>query len=126
MKRLITAIVLIIVITVLCIGLNILVARQVGEVRRMVNDCKELMAKKDIAQAQKTADALVKLWERREALLSPFINHEKIDEITLAVTNLAANIKAGNEAVFLSDAEKILTLLHQLGEDERISLHSIF
>ena len=84
------------------------------------------MIKKDSAQAQKIADALVKEWEKRETLLSPFINHEKIDEIGLEITSLAANIRAENYPVLLRDAETILALLHQMEEDEKINIHSIF
>ena len=126
MKRLVTAIALIVVMTALCIGVNFLVSHEVNSVRTMVNQCKDYMIKKDSAQAQKIADALVLEWERRETLLSPFINHEKIDEISLEITSLAANIKAENYPVLLRDAETILTLLHQLEEDEKINIHSIF
>ncbi len=126
MKRLVTAIILIIVITALCIGVNLLVSHEIKEVRQMVNQCRDYVEKKDSVQAGKTADTLVKVWEKREAMLSPFINHEKIDEIALEIAGLAANIKAGNEAVLLRDAQTLLTLLHQLEEDEKINLHSIF
>ena len=126
MKRLITAVALIDIITALCIGVNFLVSHEVNSVRTMVNQCKDYMIKKDSAQAQKIADALVLEWERRETLLSPFINHEKIDEISLEITSLAANIKAENYPVLLRDTETILTLLHQLEEDEKINIHSIF
>ena len=126
MKRLVTAIALIVVMTALCIGVNFLVSHEVNSVRTMVNQCKDYMIKKDSAQAQKIADALVLEWERRETLLSPFINHEKIDEISLEITSLAANIKAENYPVLLRDTETILTLLHQLEEDEKINIHSIF
>lgn len=126
MKRLITAVALIVIITALCIGVNFLVSHEVNSVRTMVNQCKDYMIKKDSAQAQKIADALVLEWERRETLLSPFINHEKIDEISLEITSLAANIKAENYPVLLRDTETILTLLHQLEEDEKINIHSIF
>ncbi len=126
MKRLITAIALILVITALCIGVHFLVSQQVNGVRAMVNQCKEYLEKKDSAQAGKIADALVYEWEKREALLSPFINHEKIDEISLEIASLAANIKAQNFPVLLRDAETILTLLHQMEEDEEINVHSIF
>ena len=126
MKRLITAVALIVIITALCVGVNFLVSHEVNSVRTMVNQCKDYMIKKDSAQAQKIADALVLEWERRETLLSPFINHEKIDEISLEITSLAANIKAENYPVLLRDTETILTLLHQLEEDEKINIHSIF
>ena len=126
MKRLVTAIALIVVITALCIGVNFLVSHEVGSVRAMVTQCKDYLEKKDSAQAQKTADALVKEWEKRETLLSPFINHEKIDQISLEITSLAANIRAENYPVLLRDAETILTLLHQMEEDEKINIHSIF
>lgn len=126
MKRLITAITLIVIITALCIGVNFLVTHEVNSVRAMVTQCKDYMIKKDSAQAQKIADALVKEWEKRETMLSPFINHEKIDEIGLEITSLAANIRAENYPVLLRDAETILALLHQMEEDEKINLHSIF
>lgn len=126
MKRLVTAVALIVVITALCIGVNFLVSREVNSVRAMVNECKAYLEKKDSAQAQKTADALVLKWEKRETMLSPFINHEKIDEISLEITSLAANIRAQNYPVLLRDAETILTLLHQMEEDEKINIHSIF
>ncbi len=126
MKRLITAIIIVLIITALCFTVNILVSKQVAEIRIMVNECKENLQKKDSVQARKIADTLVKTWERKEMLLSPFINHEKIDEISLEIISLAANIKSENYPVLLRDAETILMLLHQLEEDEKINIHSIF
>ena len=101
-------------------------SKQVAEIRIMVNECKENLQKKDSVQARKIADTLVKTWERKDMLLSPFINHEKIDEISLEIISLAANIKSENYPVLLRDAETILMLLHQLEEDEKINIHSIF
>ena len=126
MKRLVTAIILVLVITALCFTVNVLLSKQVAEIRTMVNDCIKHLQKKDSVQAGEIADTLVKVWEKKETLLSPFINHEKIDEICLEIISLSANIKSENFPVLLRDAETILALLHQLEEDEEINLHSIF
>lgn len=126
MKRLIAALVIVAIIVALCVCVSLVITRQLKEVRAMVSQCKECLQKKDSAKAEEIADALVESWEKKEALLSPFINHEKIDEISLEITSLAANIHSNNLPVVLRDAETILMLLHQLEEDEKINLHSIF
>ncbi len=74
----------------------------------------------------KKAQNLKKYWDKKEKLLSVFVNHEKIDDIEEEISLLNIYSKQKDNALFYASAEQINVLFHQIKEDNVISAHSIF
>lgn len=76
--------------------------------------------------AEKTAAELKQYWSEKEDGLSFFVNHERIDDIELEIASLVLLSKKESEVMFYEHIENLKMLLHQVKEDTRINIHSIF
>ncbi len=75
--------------------------------------------------ATEEARELERYWTDKEPFLSVFANHAMIDEIELAISSLAIYTDTKNNAIFYEYSSTVKTLLHQMLEDTRPSMHSI-
>lgn len=76
--------------------------------------------------AEESAAALNEYWSGKEDGLSFFVNHDRIDNIELEISSLMLLSKKESEVMFYEHIENLKMLLHQVKEDTRINIHSIF
>ena len=79
----------------------------------------------DGKDAKSEAKKLEKYWTKKEKPLSIFADHNEIDEIELAISNLIIYSSSENKELFDEHSKTVKTLLHQLKEDIIPSIHSI-
>ncbi len=75
--------------------------------------------------AYKSAKELENYWDEKEGVLSIFTNHADIDEIELAISSLVVYSNSPDNKIFYEYSSTVKTLLHQLVEDSKPSMHSI-
>lgn len=125
MKRLIAAgILMLIVIASYILSRNYII-NTCDEIKSLVIEC-ETEYKQNSTSAEKTAEKLEKTWSEKEQILSFFVNHDRVDEIELALSSLNVYSNKFNNDIFYEYSGEIKMLLHQLEEDSKISAHSVF
>ena len=123
MKRLIAAgILFVFVITVYVFG-YVYITKTCDAATDLLNECGELYNKNE--DAQNCAKKLEKFWHKKEGTLSVFANHEHIDDIELAIGSLVIYSNTENNKIFYEYLSTTKTLLHQLIEESKPSMHSI-
>lgn len=123
MKRLISAgILLAAVITAYVLSL-IYITKTCDETKEIILRCEEAY---NDGNAYKYAEELSNLWDEKENTLSFFMNHDRIDDIELEISSLLLYSKTSKEILFYEHIEMLKMLLHQVKEDTKISIHSIF
>lgn len=123
MKRLIAAGVLIIVISIIHLSGNIYIKNVINETDALLKKCVEEY--KNEQHPEKAAKQLKEYWGDREDYLSVFAHHDDIDKIELAIDSLSVYSKTENSEIFYEYSGTVKTLLHQLKEDNSLSMHSI-
>lgn len=76
--------------------------------------------------AEKEARNLEKYWDKKEKTLSVFVNHDRIDDIEKAISLLNVYAKSEDNELFYEYADNVKVLIHQIMEDTKITMHSIF
>lgn len=126
MNRLFIAGIIFMLILALCIGAAIISNKQFETVKDTLNLCVEQFNEGKSEKALDLAAKLYQRWLKIEQSLSVIMNHGKIDDIRIHFARLKAYIEANNEAGFKSEAAELLTLIDQLEDDEKVTMHSIF
>lgn len=123
MKRLIAAgILFVFVITVYIFG-YIYITKTCETATDILNECGELY--ENNKNAEESAKKLEKFWNKKEGTLSVFANHAHIDDIELAIGSLVIYSSTKNNKIFYEYLSTAKTLLHQLVEESKPSMHSI-
>lgn len=123
MKRLIAAgILFVFVITVYIFG-YVYITKTCDTATDMLNECSVLYDKNK--NAEDCANKLKKFWNNKEGTLSIFANHEHIDDIELAIGSLVIYSNTNNNKKFYEYLSTAKTLIHQLIEESKPSMHSI-
>lgn len=124
MKRLIVACILSVFILV-ALAVSIFYVESVcKETKALLNECIE--AYDDNHKTYKKAEALSKYWEKKEKFLSVFVNHENLDEVEAAIKSLKDYSDTEDNEIFYEYSGSVEMLIHQLLEDTKPSIHSIF
>ena len=76
--------------------------------------------------AKNEAKKLKEYWDKKEKLLSVFVNHNRIDDIEQAISLLNVYAKREKDPLFYEYADTVKILIHQILEDTKITMHSIF
>ncbi len=124
MKRLIIAAVL----------LALVIATYLSSLYYITDSCKKaenlletsVSVYKQEKTAEKEAGDLEKYWDKKEKTLSVFVNHDRIDDIEKAISLLNVYAKSKNNELFYEYADNVKVLIHQIMEDTKITMHSIF
>ena len=111
MKRLVTAIVLLILI--LCISCYSLFAvqRSVGEVSGLAN---EIRYETESADLTAKSQELFDLWNEKEKLLVIFLRHDTLDELTVLLAELPSLARYEEYGSFYSRVDTVLARLDDL------------
>ena len=123
MKRLIAAGILFTAVIAAYISSLMYITKTCDETKELILRCEEAYNK---GEACKYAEELSTLWDEKEKNLSFFMNHNRIDDIELEISSLLLYSETKDEILFYEHIETLKMLLHQVKEDTRISIHSIF
>ena len=123
MKRLIAAGILLAAVIAAYVSGFMYITKTCDETKELVLRCEEAY---NGGEAYKHAEELNNLWDEKEKALSFFINHDRIDDIELEISSLLLYSKTEDEILFYEHIETLKMLLHQVKEDTRVNVHSIF
>lgn len=123
MKRLIAAVVLIILVTGIYISSYFYIDRVCEETEKLLNEC--VSAYNNNQKIETNITELENYWSNKEKVLSIILNHNSIDEIELAIESLSVHSKYPQNEMFYEYSSTIDILLHQIMEDTVPSAHSI-
>ena len=123
MKRLIAAGILMAAVITAYVSSLMYITKTCDETKKLILRCEEAYNDGD---AYKYADELSRLWDEKEKALSFFMNHDRIDDIELEISSLLLYSKTKEEILFYEHIETLKMLLHQVKEDTRVNVHSIF
>lgn len=123
MKRLIAAGILLAAVMAAYISSLMYITKTCDETKELILRCEEAYSE---GKAYKYAEELSSLWDEKEKALSFFMNHNRIDDIELEISSLLLYSETEDEILFYEHIETLKMLLHQVKEDTRISVHSIF
>ena len=123
MKRLIAAGLLLAAVIAAYSWSFVYITKTCDETKEIILRCEKAYGE---GEAYKYAEELNRLWDEKEKALSFFMNHNRIDEIELEISSLLLYSETEDEILFYEHIETLKMLLHQVKEDTRISVHSIF
>lgn len=123
MKRLIAAVVLIISVAVIYSVGYFYIDATCEKTDTLLNEC--VSAYKEGENVNLYTVKLENYWSEKEKTLSVFMNHNSIDEIELAIENLAVHSRYKENEMFYEYSATIKILLHQIMEDTAFGMHSI-
>lgn len=123
MKRLIAAGILLAAVMAAYISSLMYITKTCDKTKELILRCEEAYSE---GEANKYAEELSSLWNEKEKALSFFMNHNRIDDIELEISSLLLYSETEDEILFYEHIETLKMLLHQVKEDTRISVHSIF
>lgn len=123
MKRLIAAGILLTVVIATYLSSMFYIQHICDETTVLLDNC--ISAYNNQNNAEKSAKKLNRYWDKHEQTLSIFANHNRIDEIELAISSIKIYSGTSEKEIFKEYTGTVETLLHQLLEDTYPSLHSI-
>ena len=124
MKRLIIAGVLFVSVIGIYLISVFYITNSCNEARQLLNNSVTIYTEKSTAESE--AKKLKDYWDKKEKLLSVFVNHNRIDDIEQAISLLNVYAKSKDNELFYEYADTVKIQLHQIMEDTKITMHSIF
>lgn len=124
MKRLIIAGVLLILVVATYLTSLFYITNSCEKAKSMVEQTTKVYTQKKTAENE--AKSLEDYWNKREPLLSVFVNHDRIDDIETAISLMNVYSKIPNNELFFECADNVNVLIHQILEDTKFTMHSIF
>lgn len=124
MKRIIPAIIILIIVIGGYLGSFIYINNVCDTVHKGIED--SIKEYNEHGTAKADANWLKNYWDEKEKVLSFFVNHAMIDEVEMAISNIKLHASFKDNYMFYDSCDTAKTLLHQIMEDTKISAHSVF
>lgn len=124
MKRLIVAAILFVVVIATYLTSLFYITDSCDKAKSMVENSISVYTKNQTAKNE-TRD-LENYWNKKEPLLSVFVNHDRIDDIETAISLMNVYAKIPKNELFYEYADNVKMLIHQILEDTKFTMHSIF
>ena len=124
MKRLIVAAILFLVVIATYLTSLFYITDSCDKAKSMVENSISIYTKNQTAK--KEARDLENYWNKKEPLLSVFVNHDRIDDIETAISLMNVYAKIPKNELFYEYADNVKMLIHQILEDTKFTMHSIF
>ena len=124
MKRLIIAAVLFVLVIITYLSSLYYINKSCKTARNLLDNSVTVYKSQHTAEPE--AQKLEKYWDQKEKTLSVFVNHDRIDDIEKAISLLNVYAKSKDNELFYEYAENVKVLIHQIMEDTKVSMHSVF
>ena len=121
MKYLIFGLALLLTLGVFCCGSGKVLSRHFSEVIAPLEQSVSAAEQGQTAQARALADRAFSAWEQDYRLLAAFLDHNDIDDVTLAF----ASLRDAPEEDFLSSCRALLAMLTNLEEADLLLPHNL-
>ena len=97
-----------------------------GDIEKIYNSFKEEDKKYNLKELEKLSQNATIEWEKREGILTCFIEHEEIEKISvkLNILNIEINNMIWNDAI--STSQEVLQLIKYLNDKHKLSIKNIF
>lgn len=118
MKRLIIALVLMVIALAACFGENLLIKHHYKNIMEKIKICEHQIDSRDFESAKLTADKIEKEWQDKEEVLTFFISKNHLKEISLAISQLRELATENSKDYFKAQCEQIKYLFTQIKNDE--------
>lgn len=124
MKRLIIAGILLAVVIASYLTSLFYITNSCDKAKKMVENSISVYSQNETAE--KEAKKIQDYWNKKEPILSIFVNHDRIDDIETAISLLNVYSKIPQNELFYEYADNVKVLIHQILEDTKFTMHSIF
>ena len=124
MKRLIIAAILLVVVIATYLTSLFYITDSCDKAKSMIENSISVYSKNETAQTE--AKNLEDYWNKKEPILSIFVNHDRIDDIETAISLMNVYAKIPKSELFYEYADNVKVLIHQILEDTKFTMHSIF
>ncbi len=124
MKRLIPASIIFVLVIVTYLTSLYYITDSCDKAKNLLENSVQTYARQKTAE--KEAKKMEDYWNKKEKVLSVFVNHDRIDDIEKAISLLNVYAKSPDNELFYEYADTVKILLHQIMEDTKITMHSIF
>lgn len=126
MKRMIAALVMLLII----VGLNFCALKTVngisGKTEHLIKECKTQYKNGETVNSAMTAEQLRRYWQKHESVISIFCDRDPIDKLSQSVVKIAAYTKNKSDTDFLAECSIARELLREIKSSENPSIHSMF
>lgn len=124
MKRILPAILILMIIIITYISSCIYINNVCEIVAGKIDKC--IKSYDENNNTKLYTEELNQYWSEKEKILSIFVNHELIDEVELSISNLKLHSDFKENEMFYDACDTTKVLLHQIIEDTKITVHSVF
>ena len=122
MKRLVTAVILLVlIVAVSCFSLYVL-DRDLGEIQNFAGELREDTAPEEL---EAKSQELLRLWNEKEELLVIFLRHDVLDELTVRIAELPSLARSREYGLFYSGVDSIQARLDDLLDSVRPSYRNL-
>ncbi len=126
MKRVVTAVILIVAVLVGCIVWVPTAKRQVLSLTQLTEDAEKQYRQGNTEQALQTAERLSQEFKARTRHFDLFVSHQTLLEVEKNVVELPLVLRYGEEHEFVTEIRRCRLLLTRLWEQEIPKLDNIF
>lgn len=119
MSRVIAAIIFIALLFGLCITDFIFIGKSHDKFAGLLLNCEQ-------HKSEAAAEEMYKEWVNSEPVLSVFVNHAILEDVSENIAKLPALTAADDSAELLAECAAIRLKLKYIKEDSRVNLHSLF
>lgn len=124
MKRLIPAAILLVLVITAYITSLLFITNSCDTTKDLLETT--ISAYRTDKTATEEAKKVEQYWSKKEPMLSVFVNHDRIDDIETAISSLNVYAKMPDNDLFYEYADNVKILIHQIMEDTKFTMHSIF
>ena len=126
MKRIIAAIILSSLISLVLILGNVIIGNQCDVLMENVNQLKSDIFSNKTESVNEQVEKINVLWKKAETIMAIFSNHTPLDDITIALNELTVAVEASDKNISLVKCGEISALLGRITDEQRISTESFF
>lgn len=95
------------------------------ELSSMLDEISDMFQSEDWDKISNKTEEVSEKWEKNEAYLSMFNDHEDVDDIRLSISNLKESIRYQDKEHSQKAVEETKILLNRLRKNETLSLENI-
>lgn len=125
MKRIYTALVIVILLASLCIMGTIVVSHKMNSYKKALSHLEELYDTNPEISYQ-TAKQCEGKFHKDEPYIAFFANHEKLDDLKKNLAKVRAYAKEQEFSLLLIECAETKTIIEDITEEQRILIHTIF
>lgn len=126
MKRVVVSGVILLLIVGLCIGTQLFLINTKEKAVSMVETAYDSVNRGDLRTARIQVLEFTEYWDEKEKLLTVFVRHGQIEELSVLAASLEPMLASGNITDYYAANARVLKLLELITESERPAYSTVF